>query len=142
MACRALILGLVATIPATVHAVPIPRYGTIVYSSLCLDRGNTGDLNGDRLVLVRLPLHDMGYLEWSDGSLSHAPLQDLKIDDKNGRISFRYLRDFDDATGKPNVLKSVSSTIAAESVGLVSWKGEPLRLPRAWKPERDLPDCH
>ena len=142
MAVRKLVLGLViASISQPVHATPLPRYGTFVYSNLCIDRGNTGDLNGDRLVLIRLPLSDMGFLEWSDGSLSNAPLQDLKINDKSGTISFRYLRDFDDQTGKSNVLKSISSIISAESVGLVAWDGKPFRLARSWKPENKLPNC-
>jgi hypothetical protein len=83
----------------------------------------------------------MGFLEWSDGSLSSAPLQDLKIDDKSGTISFRYLRDFEDQTGKSNVLKSVSSTIDAESVGLIAWNGKPFRIPRSWKLEKNLRSC-
>jgi hypothetical protein len=56
MAVRKLVLGLViASISQPVHATPLPRYGTFVYSSLCIDRNNTGDLNGDRLVLVGFP---------------------------------------------------------------------------------------
>jgi hypothetical protein len=141
MALRAWIFGLVLAVPLAAQASPLPRYGTFVYSSLCLDRGNTGDLNGDRLIIVRLPLHDLGYLEWSDGSLSSAPLRDLKIDDKNGRISFRYLRDFDDLTGKSNVLKSISSTVSAESAGLITWDGKPFRIMRAQNPGQDLPNC-
>ena len=133
------ILAAAFALPA--HVTPLPRQGLIVFSSLCFKR-DIGDLDGDRLVLVRLPLHDMGYLEWSDGSLSSAPLQDLKIDDKSGEISFRYLRDYDDASGKSNVLKSVVSTISAESVGLVSWNGKPFRLKRLQDPHRELPDCH
>jgi hypothetical protein len=143
MGIRKLVLGfLILGVSLSAQATPLPRYGTVVYSSLCLDRGNTGDLNGARLVLVRLPLHDMGYLEWSDGSLSSAPLQDLKIDDKGGRISFSYLRDFDDRTGKSNVLNSVSSTITAESVGLVTGDGKPFRLARSRDVDKDLPNCH
>jgi len=143
MGVHKLVLGfLIAGICLPARAAPLPRYGTFVYSSLCLDRGSTGDLNGDRLVLVRLPLRDLGYLEWSDGSLSSALLRDLKIDDKNGRISFRYLRDFDDLTGKSNVLKSVASTISAESVGLMTWQGKPFRLARSRSPYKDLPNCH
>ena len=141
MTCRAWIFGLLLTAPLAAQAAPLPRYGAFVYSSLCYE-GNTGDLLGTRFVLFRLPLHDMGYLEWSDGSLSSAPLQDLKIDDKSGRISFRYLRDFDDTTGKSNVIKSLSSTITAESVGLITAGGKPFSLTRAWSPNKDLSRCH
>ena len=133
------LLGVAVGLPA--QATPLPRYGLFVFSSLCTDHV-TSDLNGDRLVLVRLALHDVGYLEWSDGSLSSAPLQALKIDDKSGRISFRYLRDYDDASGKSNVLKSVASTISAESVGLMSWDGKPFRLKRLENLGQKLPICH
>ena len=134
-----LVMALTMVVPA--DGTPLPRYGLLVFSGLCSDR-MTNDLNGDRLVLVRLPLHDMGYLEWSDGSLSSAPLQDLKIDDKSGKISFRYLRDYDDDSRKSNALKSVASTISAESVNLMSWDGKPFRLRRLQNLGEKFPICH
>lgn len=142
MGIQRLVSGfLIGSLSLAAQATSLPRYGTFVYSSLCLDRDNTGDLNGDRLIIIRLPLHDLGYLEWSDGSLSSVPLQDLKIDDKNGKISFRYVRDHDDLTGKSNVLKSVSSTITAESVGLISWDGKPFQIMRSRSLGQALPNC-
>jgi hypothetical protein len=69
------------------QAAPLPRNGLIVFSSLCTDH-MTSDLNGDRLVLIRLPVSDAGFMQWGDGGFSSEPLQDLKIDDKSGRIPF------------------------------------------------------
>ena len=139
MTFRSLILTVLAAswaLPAL--ATPLPRYGLIVFSSLCTDF-MTNDLNGDRLVLVRLPNSDVGYMEWGDGGFSSVPLQNLKIDDKAGRISFRY-SGYDDASGK-DVMKNVASTISAESVGLVTWNGKPFRLHRSWKMNGKLPVC-
>jgi hypothetical protein len=138
MGVRKLVLGLVVVgLFQPAQATPLPRYGLIVFSSLCTDY-MTHDLNGDRLVLVRLPVSDTGYMQGGDGGFSSEPLQDLKIDDKAGKISFRCLDD--DAT-KPNVMKRVSSSIDAESVGLVTWDGKPFRLHRQWNVQGKLPVC-
>jgi len=141
MGVQRLALGLLmASLSLPVQATPVPRYGLLVFSSLCRDR-MTSDLIGGRLVLVRLPLHDVGHLEWSDGSLSSAPLLDLRIDDKTSKISFRYLRDYDDASGKSNVMKSVTGTVDDESVGLALRNEKPFRLPRLRNIEQKLPIC-
>jgi len=94
----------------------------------------TGDINGDRLVLVRLPLHDFGYMEGGDGGFNSAPLEDLKIDDSKGKVSFRYR----DSEGK---LRTVASTINGESAGLMSWDGKPFRLRRLRSVDDKLPLC-
>jgi hypothetical protein len=134
MGVQKLILGLLVfgfCLPA--RATPLPHEGLIVFSSLCTDR-MTNDLNGDRLVLVRLPLHDFGYMEGGDGGFNSASLDDLKIDDPKGTVFFRYR----DSEGR---LKTVASTISAESVGLTSWDGKPFQLRRLWKVAVKLPVC-
>lgn len=117
---------------SAVQSAPPPRYGLIVYSSLCRDR-MTDDLNGDRLVLVRLPLHDFGYMEGGDGGFTSTPLQDLKI--ANGMIDFRYSDD-------DGAAKVVRSTITAQDVGLVSFDGKPFRLKRLADVSGKIPICH
>jgi hypothetical protein len=131
-----LVMALLLAVPA--DAKPLPRYGLFVFSSLCTDH-MTSDLNGDRLVIVRLPLHDFGYMEGGDGGFASVPLQDLKIDDKTGKISFRYR---DEDAKKPDAMKSIASTISAESVGLMSWNGKPFRLMRLQNPGQKFPICH
>ncbi len=126
--------AMLLTSPA--QSVPLPRYGLIVYSSLCRDR-MTDDLNGDRLVLVRLPLHDFGYMEGGDGGFSSAPLQDLKIE--KGTTAFRY-RD-EDESNPANAIKGVRSTITAEDVGLISFDGKPFRLKRLMNVNGKIPTC-
>ena len=134
MGARKLVLGLFfAGISLPAQATPLPRQGLVVFSSLCTDR-MTNDINGDRLVLVRLPLHDFGSMEGGDGSFDSTPVQDLKIDDQKGRIFFRY-RDSEEK------LRTVDSTISAESIGLTSWDGKPFRLRRLWKIKAKLPVC-
>jgi hypothetical protein len=117
-------------------ATPLPRYGLFVYSSLCRDR-MTDDLNGDRLVLVRLPFHDFGYMEGGDGGFTSADMQMLKI--QNGMISFHYQDE--NETDKLKAVKTIRSSITAESVGLVSWEGKPFRLARLWKVDGKIPLC-
>jgi hypothetical protein len=135
MTFRSLVLGMLAVMFTTsAHATPLPRYGLFVFSSLCTDY-MISDLNGDRLVLVRLPFHDFGYMEGGDGGFVSAPLQNLKIDDRNGGISFRY-RDEDS-----DKIKTVASTVTAENVGLISSDGKPFRLPRLWKADGETPVC-
>ena len=117
-------------------ATPLPRYGMFVFSSLCRDR-MTDDLNGDRLVLVRLPFHDFGYMEGGDGGFTSAPLENLSVE--RGTIAFSY-RDEGEAD-KSKAVKNVRSTISAESVELISWDRKPFRLMRQWKLNGQIPAC-
>jgi hypothetical protein len=137
MDARKLGFGLVTMAALVVPAAgtPLPRYGTFVYSSLCRDR-MTSDLNGDRLVLVRLPFHEFGYMEGGDGGFFSTPLEDLKIE--KGFISFRYK---DQETNNSKIMKSVNSSISAEDVGLISYSGKPFRLPQLFKFTDRLPVC-
>ncbi len=66
MACRSLILGMLATfLGASVQAAPLPRYGSFVFSSLC-SHPRSGAMIGSRLTVVRLDHDDVVYYEWSE----------------------------------------------------------------------------
>jgi hypothetical protein len=71
------------TVPAT--AAPLPRYGTFVYSSLCI-HSESGDLLGARLTLERRTDGDKARFELGEGVLETALVQKVKIE-ANGHVA-------------------------------------------------------
>jgi hypothetical protein len=55
------------------HAGPLPRYGLFVYSSLCWEK-ESGDADGARLILVRVPGSDSARISYTgEGGMDEAP---------------------------------------------------------------------
>ena len=107
------LLALLLVISPTA-AKPLPRYGLFVFSSLCWER-ESGDADGARLILVRLPGSDSGRFSYTgEGPLDEAAIEDLHIDGKSGRITFRYLTQYDRVSGKSNVFVSKEGIVSAE----------------------------
>ncbi len=140
MGVRKLVLGfLLLGICVPAQARPLPRYGLFVYSSLCWEK-QSGDANGGRFILVRVPGSDFAEVNYTgEGGLDGAPAEDLKID-KDGRVSFRYLSQYDPVSGRSNVYVTVTGTLSAESFVQTGRDGNPVRTPRV-RPNQRIPVC-
>jgi hypothetical protein len=83
-------IGVVAFVAMgeSLHAAELERYGTFVYSSLCLE-SESGDIGGFRTKLMRSAREDSLFFEWSEGPL-YGPMlaSKLIIDPKTSRITF------------------------------------------------------
>jgi hypothetical protein len=122
-------------------AKPLPRYGLFVFSSLCWER-ESGDADGARLVLVRLPGSDSGRFSYTgEGPLDEAPIEDLHIEGKSGRISFRYLTQYDPVSGESNVFVSKEGTVSAEGFDQKGVDGKMHRMSRVIPSQKAIPVC-
>lgn len=77
-----------ASMAGDADAASLPRYGTFLYSSLCVER-QSGDAAGFRITLQRSTKEDSLSFEWSEGPL-FGPMRasNLTIDPKTLRIAF------------------------------------------------------
>ena len=122
-------------------AKPLPRYGLFVFSSLCWER-ESGDADGARLILVRLPGSDFARFSYTgEGPLNEAPIEDLHIDGKSGRISFRYLTQYDPVSNKSNVYVSEEGIVSAEGFDQKGVDGNMHRMPRVIPSQKAIPVC-
>ena len=140
MGIRKLVLGLAAaslSLPA--QASPLPRYGLFVYSSLCWEK-ESGDADGGRLILVRVPGSDSARISYTgEGGLDEAAAEDVEIG-KDGRISLRYLSQYDAASGRSNAYVTVTGNVSAEAFEQIGKDGRPFRTPRVG-PAQPIPVC-
>jgi hypothetical protein len=67
-----------ALLPCLASAKPLPRYGTFVFSSLCIER-ESGDIGGSRIVLVRTPGFDELNFDYGSGGLTGSTVDGLTI---------------------------------------------------------------
>lgn len=131
----------VLLIVSPTEARPLPRYGLFVFSSLCWER-ESGDADGARLILVRLPGSDSGRFSYTgEGPLNEAPIDDLRIDEKSGRISFRYLTQYDPISNKSNVYISKEGIVSTEGFDQKGVDGKMHRMSRAIPPQKAIPVC-
>jgi hypothetical protein len=134
------LLALLLLISPT-EAKPLPRYGLFVFSSLCWER-ESGDADGARLILIRLPGSDSGRFSYTgEGPLDEAPIEDLQIDGKSGRISFRFLTQYDPVSGKSNVYVSEEGIVSAEGFDQKGVDGKMHRTSRVIPPQKAIPVC-
>jgi hypothetical protein len=140
MDIRKPILGfLIAAFSTPAGAAPLPRYGLFVYSSLCWEK-ESGDADGERLILVRVPGSDSAEVNYTgEGGLDGAPAEDVRID-KDGRISLRYLSQYDPASGRSNVYVTVTGIVSAEAFVQTGRDGNPVRTPRV-RADHETPVC-
>ena len=68
-------------------AQPISRFGIFVYSQLCYS-AQSGDVDGFRIVLLRLPEGDSVFFEEADGAIMEPLIGNAMIDPKTSEISF------------------------------------------------------
>ena len=64
---------------AEAKAPPLPRYGVVVYSNLCVDKQG-GDYGGERLTLIRRPEGDALVYEYGNGPLSAPCLSTQRLE--------------------------------------------------------------
>jgi hypothetical protein len=140
MGVRNLVLGLsIACLCGSAQATPLPRYGLFVFSNLCSEP-ESGDVNGGRLILVRVPGSDSARISYTgEGGLDEAPAEDVQIG-KDGRISLRYLSQYDAVTGRSNAYVTVTGTISAEAFEQTAKDGKPFRTSRVG-PGQPIPVC-
>ena len=75
-----LLIVLLPTVAAAkARSKPLPRYGTLVYSSLCWKR-ESGDASGVRFALTRGPKGESLAYEYGNGPLQSARIKSLKVD--------------------------------------------------------------
>jgi hypothetical protein len=130
-------LTTVFALPA--QATPLPRYGLFLFSSLCSEH-ESGDVDGGRLILVRVPGSDSARIGYTgEGGLDEAPAEDVRIG-KDGRISLRYLSQYDPVSGRSNVYVTVTGTVSAEAFEQMGKDGRPFRTPRVG-PSQPIPVC-
>jgi hypothetical protein len=88
MTARKLGFGLatMATLAVPAGAAPLPHHGIFVYSSLCTS-AQSGDAEGNRLMLIRDGDGDRAFWEWSDGPLE-GPVFVTKLRIRDGTIAF------------------------------------------------------
>ena len=89
-----LCLGLLAASSgsaAEAKAPPLPRYGVMVFSNLCIDPEG-GDYGGERLTLIRRPDGDALLYEYGNGPLS-APVAADNLTIKGATLTASALND-------------------------------------------------
>jgi hypothetical protein len=140
MGVRKLILGfLILGFSSSVQATPLPRYGLFVYSSLCWEK-ESGDADGGRLILVRVPGSDSARISYTgEGGLDEAPAEDLNIS-KDGQVSLRYLSQYDPVTDRSNVYVTVTGKVSAETFEQTGRDGKPVQTPRV-RANQEIPVC-
>ena len=80
-----------AGLAAEAKAQPLPRYGVMVFSNLCVDRRG-GDYGGERLTLIRRPEGDALLYEYGNGPLSAAVAAD-NLDIRGATLTASALND-------------------------------------------------
>ena len=90
LACLGLI-GMGGMSAAEAKAPPLPRYGVVVYSNLCVDKQG-GDYGGERLTLIRRPEGDALVYEYGNGPLS-APVAADNLNIKGDTLTASALND-------------------------------------------------
>jgi hypothetical protein len=138
LGCGLVILALSA---APALAGPLPRYGLFVFSTLCWEE-ESGDAAGGRLILLRLPGSESARISYTlDGPLDEIPVDDLKIDDKSGHISFRYRSPYDPVTDRSDVDVTVQGFVDTQGFVQMGIDGKPHNLPRLLPPQKAIPVC-
>jgi hypothetical protein len=85
-------LGLSPFINAAVFGKELPRYGVFVFSNECVDNSKNGggDVEGDRITLLRFPSGDMVIYEYGNGGAMGPILaQSVKLGEKDSSIKFK-----------------------------------------------------
>lgn len=137
----ALALALLVGWAVPAAATPLPHYGLFVFSTLCWE-AESGDAAGQRLILLRLPGSQSARISYTlDGPLDEVPVDDLKIDDKSGAISFRYRSPYDPTTDRSDVDVTVQGRVSAEAFFQVGVDGKSSSLPRLLPPQKAIPVC-
>jgi len=115
-------------------AKPLPRYGALVYSNLCVEP-QSGDIGGTRIILLRLADGDRLIYEYTEGAVMW-PLfaQRAKVDSKAGTISF-------DVRADSETLSFAGRFTDAILTGTFSGKSDSIQLPRVTNLGRPMPTC-
>jgi len=140
MGIRKLVLGVVLLgVSLSAQATPLPRYGLFVYSNLCWEK-ESGDADGERLILVRVPGSASARISYTgEGPLDEASAEDVRIA-KDGRISLRYLRQYDPVTDRSNVYVTMTGRVSAEAFERIGRDGNTVRMPRV-RADEEIPVC-
>jgi len=130
------VTGLAASLAA---AVSFPADGVLVYSSLCVGEEDAG---GDKVVLIRDP-DGVTAVYWRTEGAILAPLlafgpADVKVDERKGRISLRFV---DPEIGPAAGTYVLDGTITDDELTVSSNVAGALRMPRVRAFEAQLPKC-
>jgi hypothetical protein len=120
-----------ATSPAEAKAPPLPRYGVMVFSNLCVDRRG-GDYGGERLTLIRRPEGDALVYEYGNGPLS-APVAADNLNVKGDTLTASALND--------DQVVFLVAKLGADGAVLTG-RGNDRRLQRVTGYDGKIPACH
>jgi hypothetical protein len=141
MKMRNRILGVLVVamfwIAVPLAAAPLPSSGIFVFSSLCHGEEDAG---GNRIVIFREPLTTTAIYWRAEGAILEPLVaygQDVKIDDRSGKISMRFA---DPAFGSAGVYV-LEGSVSEEALVLDGQPTGPVRLPRVREFGQRLPAC-
>ncbi|HXR95637.1 MAG TPA: hypothetical protein VN718_07155 [Rhizomicrobium sp.] len=126
---RAVLFALMAgTIPSV--ADPLPKDGSVVFSSLCESDG--GDMSDYRVTITRQRGAMKVVVDFNDsGPDGKATARGVKYDQVNGKLRFRFKGDL------PHEFRGTVSATALQG----SFDGEGVTLPAAKAVPKNLPPC-
>jgi hypothetical protein len=139
-ACLYSIAACAFTCSAHAEAPQPDTAGILAYSDMCL-HGESGDLIGDRVILLRFPDGDYVYVQSAEGEIQPPQLAQAIVSRNNSDIAFR--------VSKPNgATGTFKGTITEEALtgafenGWLDRAGKPIfRLPRIISRQQNYPKC-